>query len=390
MKVQNNKPIRLLRLTTVPMSLSLLLKGQFAYFQSKGFQVEVGSANGLEVESIIQEENVKHHDFLFTRDISPLKDLQALFQLIRFLRANSFDIVHTHTPKAGLIGMMAAWFCRVPVRMHTVAGLPLMEVRGFKRKILVWVERLTYSCATKVYPNSFAQKDFILQYIYANEKKIKVIGNGSSNGINCKHFQSTPMLVERAEQIRLKLGISSSKHVAVFVGRVTGDKGINELIDAFKQFDNLELILVGPFEPELDPLAPSTIEEINSNPSIHSVGFQNDIRAYLLASDFLVFPSYREGFPNVPMQAGAMGLPSIVTDINGCNEIIVHEKNGLIVPPKNAEALTSAIMRLLTDKPMMDTLKLNARDMIVNRYDQKSLWEALHSEYLEQIAKHVR
>ncbi|KYG79864.1 hypothetical protein AWW67_11175 [Roseivirga seohaensis] len=372
------------------MSLSLLLKGQFAYFQSKGFQVEVGSANGLEVESIIQEENVKHHDFLFTRDISPLKDLQALFQLIRFLRANSFDIVHTHTPKAGLIGMMAAWFCRVPVRMHTVAGLPLMEARGFKRKILVWVERLTYSCATKVYPNSFAQKDFILQYIYANEKKIKVIGNGSSNGINCKHFQSRPMLVERAEQIRLKLGISSSKHVAVFVGRVTGDKGINELIDAFKQFDNLELILVGPFEPELDPLAPSTIEEINSNPSIHSVGFQNDIRAYLLASDFLVFPSYREGFPNVPMQAGAMGLPSIVTDINGCNEIIVHEKNGLIVPPKNAEALTSAIMRLLTDKPMMDTLKLNARDMIVNRYDQKSLWEALHSEYLEQIAKHVR
>lgn len=150
------------------------------------------------------------------------------------------------------------------------------------------------------------------------------------------------------------------------------------------------MILVGPFEPELDPLAPSTIEEINSNPNIHSVGFQNDIRAYLLASDFLVFPSYREGFPNVPMQAGAMGLPSIVTDINGCNEIIVHEKNGLIVQPKDTESLSSAILRLLTDKPMMDTLKLNARDMIVNRYDQKLLWEALHSEYLDQISKYVR
>ena len=132
------------------------------------------------------------------------------------------------------------------------------------------------------------------------------------------------------------------------------------------------------------------MNEIKTNSKVHFVGFQSDVRPYLLASDFLVFPSYREGFPNVPMQAGAMGLPSIVTNINGCNEIVVHEKNGLIVTPKDTKSLSSAILRLLTDKPLMDTLKCNARDMIVNRYDQKSLWEALHSEYLDQISKHVR
>ncbi|KYG77064.1 glycosyltransferase involved in cell wall biosynthesis [Roseivirga ehrenbergii] len=387
---QNKQSLKILRLTTIPMSLSLLLKGQFAYFQSKGFHVEVGSSQGPEICAIIQQEKVIHNEFPLSREISPIQDLRTLLQLIRFLRRNTFDIVHTHTPKAGLIGMMAAWFCRVPVRMHTVAGLPLMEARGFKRKILVWVEHLTYSCATKVYPNSFAQKDFILKNIYSNEKKIKVIGNGSSNGINCEYFQSNPTLVERAEELRLELGISRSQHVGVFVGRVTGDKGINELINAFKEFDNLDLILVGPFEPELDPLELSVMNEIMTNTRIHSVGFQADVRPYLLASDFLVFPSYREGFPNVPLQAGAMGLPSIVTNINGCNEIVLHEKNGLIVPPKDTEAISSAILRLLTDQSLMDNLKRNARDMIINRYDQKSLWEALHSEYLEQISKHVR
>lgn len=390
MSKQITQPVRLLRLTTVPMSLSLLLKGQFTYFQNAGFYVEVGSAAGPEIESITENEKVVHHKFPFSREISPIKDLWALFQLILFLRKHSFDIVHTHTPKAGLIGMMAAWFCRIPVRMHTVAGLPLMEAKGFKKKVLVWVERITYRCATMVYPNSIAQKKYIYENIFSHSKKLKVIGNGSSNGIDCDYFQPSPELIEKAKQIKLGLGIPLNHPVAIFVGRVTGDKGINELINAFKEFKDLDLILVGPFEPEFDPLEPSVMNEIENNQKIHSVGFQSDVRPYLLASDFLIFPSYREGFPNVPMQAGAMGLPCIVSDINGCNEIIVHEKNGLIVPPKNVEAIRLSILRLLNDKKLMNTLKQNARDMIVKRYDQKLLWEALHLEYLDQVEKYVR
>ena len=231
---QNKKPLKLLRLTTIPMSLSLLLEGQFTYFQSIGFHVEVGSSIGPEIDNIIQQEKVIHHEFSFTRNISPLMDLKALFELIRFLNRNTFDIVHTHTPKAGLIGMMASWFCGVPVRMHTVAGLPLMEAKGFKRRVLVMVERITYHCATKIYPNSFAQKEFIQQNIFFDDEKLKVIGNGSSNGINCEHFQSSSELIEKAKQVRSGLSISLSQQVAVFVGRVTGDKGINELVRNLK------------------------------------------------------------------------------------------------------------------------------------------------------------
>ncbi|WP_323758225.1 glycosyltransferase family 4 protein [Roseivirga sp.] len=371
------------------MSLSLLLNGQFAYFQSVGFNVEVGSAAGPEIEHIIQKENVLHHQFPFSREISPLSDLKALFLMIRFLRNNSFDIVHTHTPKAGLIGMMAAWFCNVPVRMHTVAGLPLMEAKGFKRRVLILVERITYRCATKVYPNSFAQREYIRKNIFSNREKLKVIGNGSSNGINCDYFQSSSALIEKAKQIRSELKIPFDKHVAIFVGRVTGDKGINELVNAFKTFQDLHLILVGPLESELSPLETSVLKEIEGNPKIHLVGFQSDVRPYILASSFLVFPSYREGFPNAPMQAGAMGIPCIVSDINGCNEIIINEANGLLIPPKNVEAIRIAILRLVEEPTLRDALKQKARGMIVERYDQKFLWEALHIEYQDQIRRYV-
>ncbi|WP_221405699.1 glycosyltransferase family 4 protein [Roseivirga echinicomitans] len=371
------------------MSLSLLLNGQFAYFQSVGFNVEVGSAVGPEIERIIQKENVVHHQFPFSREISPLRDLKALFLMVRFLRNNTFDIVHTHTPKAGLIGMMAAWFCKVPVRMHTVAGLPLMEAKGIKKRVLMLVERITYHCATKVYPNSFAQKEYIHKNIFSKGEKLKVIGNGSSNGINCDYFQPSSALNEKAKQIRSELKIPFDKHVAIFVGRVTGDKGINELVNAFKTLEDLDLILVGPLESELSPLEATVMNEIEENPKIHLVGFQSDVRPYLLASDFLVFPSYREGFPNAPMQSGAMGLPCIVSDINGCNEIIINEANGLLIPPKNVEAIRLAILRLMEEPTLMGKLTHNARSMIVERYDQRFLWEALHLEYQDQTRRYV-
>ncbi|KYG82869.1 hypothetical protein AWN68_13880 [Roseivirga echinicomitans] len=386
---ENKRPLKLLRLTTVPMSLSLLLNGQFAYFQSVGFNVEVGSAVGPEIERIIQKENVVHHQFPFSREISPLRDLKALFLMVRFLRNNTFDIVHTHTPKAGLIGMMAAWFCKVPVRMHTVAGLPLMEAKGIKKRVLMLVERITYHCATKVYPNSFAQKEYIHKNIFSKGEKLKVIGNGSSNGINCDYFQPSSALNEKAKQIRSELKIPFDKHVAIFVGRVTGDKGINELVNAFKTLEDLDLILVGPLESELSPLEATVMNEIEENPKIHLVGFQSDVRPYLLASDFLVFPSYREGFPNAPMQSGAMGLPCIVSDINGCNEIIINEANGLLIPPKNVEAIRLAILRLMEEPTLMGKLTHNARSMIVERYDQRFLWEALHLEYQDQTRRYV-
>jgi glycosyltransferase involved in cell wall biosynthesis len=381
--------VRILRLTTIPMSLNLLFKGQFLFMRTRGLDVIVGSASGDEIPTIAEREEVRHYVFPFSRRISPILDLIAIFQLIRCIREHKFEIVHTHTPKAGLLGMIAAWICRVPIRLHTVAGLPLIESKGFKRWILVQTEKLTYHCATRVYPNSFKMMEYIQQHIYCSQTKFNVIANGSSNGIDTAYFNIHASLKAEGDRIKTNLKIPSNHKVAVFVGRITGDKGINELIAAFKYFEDLSLILVGPFEPDLDPLDDQTVVEIKQQPNIHSVGYQSDVRPYLLAADFLVFPSYREGFPNVPMQAGAMGLPCIVTDINGCNEIIEDRVNGLIIPAKNIEELKRAIKRMLADAELFKKMKGNARQKIVDRYDQKVVWEALYKEYVSLLNKYV-
>lgn len=340
------------------------------------------SAKGVEVADIVREEGIRHESIPFTRSITPLKDIYCLWRLFWLIKREKPDIVHSHTPKAGLIGMLAAYFARVPMRLHTVAGLPLMEARGIKRKILVLVERLVYRSATRVYPNSYELRHYIEKHIHNRPGKLKVLANGSSNGIDLEYFKASDTLSSEAVKIRRSLGLSSNDRVAIFIGRLVGDKGINELIRAVKKISDVHLILVGAQEPELDPLAEEVIHEIESNQRVHAVGFQNDVRPFLVAADFLVFPSYREGFPNVPLQAGAMGLASIVTDINGCNEIITRDKNGLVIPPKDEEALVIAIQRILNEKELLESLQLNARNVIEEKYDRHVVWEALHKEYL--------
>ena len=306
-----------------------------------------------------------------------------------FLRKEKPQIVHTHTPKAGIIGMLAARLAGVPHRLHTVAGLPLMEATGIKRKILNFVEKLTYSSATRVYPNSKGLYDFILQNNFTQSNKLKIIGNGSSNGINTTFFSPEQVSETERVELREKLNIQPDDFVFVFVGRIVSDKGINELIKAFSQLQTAEnneltgikLLLVGGLESDLDPLNPETLAEINQNKDIISVGFQQDVRPFFAISDALAFPSYREGFPNVVMQAGAMGLPSIVSDINGCNEIIVEGENGLIIPPKNVEKLKEKMLTLAKDKNLYTKLKKNSRRMIESRYEQSVVWNALLEEY---------
>ncbi|KOF03367.1 hypothetical protein OB69_08300 [Roseivirga seohaensis subsp. aquiponti] len=384
---------KILRITTIPASLRYLLKGQFSFFNQRGFDVQIASADGDDGRYVQENENVKFHQIPLTRTITPLQDLHCIILLYRLIKKERYDIVHSHTPKAGLVAMIAAWMAKVPVRLHTVAGLPLMEATGIKKQILVMVERLTYSFATKVYPNSFSMSDYISREFFSNTTKLKVLANGSSNGIDLNYFSRNDSLLSESLALRCELDISSSSKVGVFVGRLVGDKGINELIEATAEIvekgSDFHLILVGSFENELDPLKVETYERIRKLSNIHVVGFQPDVRPYLLASDFLVFPSYREGFPNVPLQAGAMGLPSIVSNINGCNEIIVHEQNGLIIPSKSKEALKEAMCRMIKDEELFETLKERSRKSIEDRYDRDLVWEALLSEYRTQLRFHV-
>lgn len=375
---------KILRITTVPISLRTLLKGQ-PKFMSQHYEVVGVTSSGKEIDDVVKNEDIRVIEVEMTRTISPIKDLISLWKLYKVIKKEKPFIVHSHTPKAGTLGMIASKLAGVPNRLHTIAGLPLLEATGAKRKLLDTVEKITYACATKIYPNSLGLKDIIIQNRYTKPSKLKVIANGSSNGIDVNHFSIENVSAETILVLREELYINESDVVFVFVGRLVTDKGINELIDAFKKLSkdhqNIKLLLVGTLESELDPLQGSTLNEIENNKNIINVGWQTDVRPYFAISSILAFPSYREGFPNVVMQAGAMGLPSIVTDINGCNEIIKHGVNGLIIQPKNKNELYLAMQNLIENPNVCIELAKASRQMICDNYQRQVIWEALLQEY---------
>lgn len=380
---------RLLRITTVPISLKLLLRGQLNYFSGQGFDVLAVSADGPEVKDLVKE-GIAHHRVPMTRKITPLQDLICLWQLIQIMRTFQPDIVHTHTPKAGLLGMMAAWVCRVPVRLHTVAGLPLMEAKGLKRSVLIMTERITCFCATRVYPNSLGLLKYMQEVLSMVNGTLSMIGKGSTNGIDSNYFSRTPELIHAAQEIRSRYQIPDEVIVFSFVGRIVKDKGIVELVEAFKKIAatmDVRLILVGPFEQELDPLPREVMKFIQNEPQVIKAGFQHDVRPWLLASDVFVFPSYREGFPNVVMQAACLEVPCIVSDINGCNEIIDDNASGLIVPPKAVNALYEAMKIMITDKEKRTAFAARSREFVSKNFDQQYIWGALLKEYRQWLTR---
>lgn len=343
------------------------------------------SSPDKELNEVAVSEGIRVVPLEMKRQVSLVNDLVSLVNMYRLIKKERPDIIHTHTPKAGMLGMVAGRMARVPVRLHTVAGLPLVGATGLKRKVLNIVEKITYACATKVYPNSYGLNEIILNNKFCMPSKLKVIGNGSSNGIDTHHFSPSQIAVEETEKLKVQLGINPDYMVFVFVGRLVKDKGINELIAAFKNLlqkhSHVKLLLVGNPEPELDPLLPETEHEINNNPNIITAGYQTDVRPYLAVANSLVFPSYREGFPNVVMQAGAMGLPAIVTDINGCNEIIITAENGEIIPPKDEQALYEKMKEWVEQPEKVAAMAGNARRLVESRYEQKIVWEAVLEEY---------
>ncbi|WP_244299745.1 glycosyltransferase family 4 protein [Aquimarina algiphila] len=377
---------KIIRVTTVPISLGKLLQGQLQFMSQHYDVIGVSGKGGDTLEKVSKQEGVRVIPIEMTRKITPVQDLKAVFALYRLFKKEKPDIVHSHTPKAGTLSMLAAKLAGVPHRLHTIAGLPLLEATGAKRTLLNTVEKLTYACATKIYPNSTGLNDIIIKHKFTSPKKLKVIANGSSNGIDTSFFD--PGLYSDEDNLKLSqsLGINSSDTVIVYVGRLVRDKGIHELIDAFKKLNTesttAKLLLVGTYEKDLDPLSPETEEEINTNPNIIMVGWQDDVRPYFAISDILAFPSYREGFPNVVMQAASMGLASIVTNINGCNEIITDSNNnGKIIPVKDAEQLYENMKMLVNDDTLRTTLAANARTSITSRYERKVVWNAILEEY---------
>lgn len=383
------KSVKIIRTSTVPGSLNTFCRGLLRELREKeGYEVVAVSSPGEQLDEIAAREGVRTHAVPMERHISPLKDLKSLFGLIRVFRREKPAMVHSMTPKAGLLSMIAAWICRVPIRLHTFTGLVFPTATGLTQKILILTDCITCACATHIVPEGEGVKNDLIKY-RITKKPLKVLGHGNVRGIDLDLYNpALPEVQSEAEKLR-----SHGIFTFIFVGRLVRDKGINELVRAFSQlnaqYPHTRLLLVGPYEEDLDPLRLETVAAIDNNKAIMAIGSQKDVRPWLATSDAFVFPSYREGFPNVVIEAGAMGLPSIVTDINGSREIIIDGDNGIIIPPRQTETLRQAMEIFLTDKDMAQKLSRNARPLIASRYEQSYVRRCL-KEYYREILNNIK
>jgi glycosyltransferase involved in cell wall biosynthesis len=374
---------KIIRTATVSISLDILLKGQLAFLKEH-YEVVAVSGQDVHLENVDNREGVRTIPVAFQRQISPFKDFVSLIKLYKVLRKEKPLIVHSITPKAGLLSMLAAYFAGVPIRIHTFTGLIFPYKKGFLHHLLLFLDKILCRFATHIIPEGEGVKKDLVAF-KVTKKPLKVIANGNVNGIDLDFFNPNKVSQIEQENLKQQLHIAASDFVFVFVGRLVSDKGINELVAAFtnlcKQNSNCKLLLVGPFENELDPLNRETLDLISSNKSIITVGFQDDVRPYLAISNVFVFPSYREGFPNVVLQAGAMNLPCIVTDISGSNEIIISNETGIIIPVKNEIAIFDAMQLLFHDNDLFQKLQSKSRVNIVSRFQQEFVWNSLLQEY---------
>lgn len=379
--------MKIIRTSTIPASINVFCKNLLSDLEKDGHTVIAVSSPGPQMQEIEVREKVKTIAVPMERHISPFKDLVSLWRMIKVFRKEKPDMVHSITPKAGLISMMAAWFCRVPVRLHTFTGLVFPTSKGLKQKILIFTDRLTCACATHIVPEGEGVKND-LQRFKITKKPLKVLGYGNIRGIDLEYYSPNLSEVkEEASKIKENLNLQEDDFVFVYIGRLVRDKGINELISAFKKlnlsFPNAKLLLVGRYEPNLDPIEAETTDEIDNNTSIFAVGTQKDVRPWLMVGNAFVFPSYREGFPNVVIEAGAMNLPSIVTDINGANEIIIEGKNGIIIPSQDENALFEAMKNFILNQETVNSMAKNTRQLVENRYEQSFVHSCLKNYYRE-------
>ena len=378
----NEKKPKLIRVTTSDISLWSLLVGQLRFMNQYYDVLAVSADTGLQ-DKVRAREGVRVVEVPMHREISLKADWACLRQLVALFRKERPYIVHANTPKGSLLSMIAAKVAGVPHRIYTVTGLRYQGATGLFRFILQTMERVTCFCATKVIPEGEGVKR-ALQTDHITGKPLQVVNHGNINGKDLTYWDPKASPQDR-EQMRSRLGLEADDFVFVFVGRIVRDKGMHELAEAMRRLTpthpKLRLVLCGDLEPDLDPLDQADEAFFREDPSVRYVGYADDVRPYMAAADALVFPSYREGFPNVVLEAGAMGLPAVVTDINGCNEIIIPEKNGTIIPPKDADALTRAMQRFVDEPDEVKRMAREARPLIASRYEQHDVWNALLATY---------
>lgn len=366
-----------------------MLREQLRCIVSHGVQLTLLSSPGSELHSVAADVGAMAVEIPMRREPAPRSDLRSLFRLISFFRQNRFDIVHSSSPKAGLLTSLAAMITRVPIRMHTFTGQPWVELSGLRRRIPRECDRITAMCMTHTYADSSSQRSFLIREGLVAPGKIAVLAAGSIAGVDLKRFSLETWGGQAAKQTRRELEIPDEALVIVFVGRVTKDKGISELVAAFETISEgsteVHLVLVGPLEPERDPLPPQTLSILKCNRRIHTLGFVALPEKYLAAADIFCLPSYREGFGSAAVEAAALRLPTVISRVTGLIDATVEDATGLVVPPKNVEKLAEALKTLLDSEELRNSLGFAGWKRAVLSFDARLINEALVAEYLRLV-----
>ena len=381
---------KIIRVTTAPIALKYLLAGQLKFMQENGMEVLAVSADGPERKDIIEKEGVRHIIIPMARSISPFKDLKCLFELIFLFKKERPDIVHSHTPKAGLLAMMAAKIAGIKIRIHTVAGLRYRTTTGFTKSLLVAMERLTYACSNHLWPNSNSIKAIVQDIAPRTTGKIDMIGMGSSNGIDLERFSPNSILPGRLAEIKKGIDYDASITYFLVIGRIVKDKGIEDVYNAFEKIHsgrkNTALIIVGQFENDLDPIDPIIKQKMLVVPFVKFVHFSDEVEYYLSLANFIIHPSHREGFPNVLLQAGAMKCPVICSEIEGNVDIIDDRKTGLLFKPKDPESIVQTVDFALNNKELVLTMAENLFQKIYKFYERRNYHQLLLKKYKKLLS----
>lgn len=382
------RPLRLVHITTVPGSL-MFLCGQAGYLRQRGFEVEAISSPGEALARFERGEQVPVHAVPMARAITPARDLVALARLTALLRRLRPDIVDAHTPKAGLLGMLAACLAGVPVRVYHVHGLRFTTAHGPARRLLRNAERLAAALATRVLCVSRSVAELAVEEGVAPRGRVAVLAGGSINGVDAAGRFRAPS-PEEAAAARAALGLPAGARVVGFIGRLARDKGIAELWGAWsalrEELPDLRLVLVGPPEPH-DPPPREVLRALAADPRVRLAGLDLDTPRWFRAFDVLALPTYREGFPVVPLEAAAMRLPVVATKVPGCVDAVVDGETGTLVPPRDVPALTAALRAYLLDPALRWRHGEAARARVLRDFERERIWAALHEEYLEQAAR---
>jgi len=377
--------VKLVHITTAPPALWAFFRGQIGYMSARGLEVEAVSSPGAKLQRFADREAIPVHAVAMPRSVTPLRDVVAMAELWWLLRRLCPQILHAHTPKGGLLGMICGWLARVPVRIYRIAGLPLLTATGYKATLLRWSEKVACRLSHQVLCVSPSIREIAIEKGLCPAGKIKVLLNGSSNGVDAQgRFNPARTGRQRSLQLRREWGIPEEAPVIGFAGRLVRDKGITELVEAWQalrgKYPQLHLLVIGDWEPQ-DPVPEAARAALEADERVKLTGEIDNIEEAYTIMDILALPTYREGLPNVPLEAAAMQLPVVASAVPGCVDAVADGVTGTLVPVRDAAALTAALQRYLDDPELRRRHGQAGRERVLRDFCPEELWAALYGEY---------